>query len=187
MGEVKKGLGDIDNLVLLTKTTLSSDGGTFLLYNTQTKRPVGYIGIGYISDIDVFMVGGAYSEKGYGPLLYEMAMTYVYPKGLTLSQDSGTSGDAQRVWERFVDRNDVKKEPIKRTKRSEKEEELIGGCDGNPECLDMVKRTIELHNIKFSYSFGINKLNNLIAIGREDCDKNNISDDDIEYMSWDLE
>lgn len=183
----RKNIQDISNLVLLTKTTLDSSGGAFLLYNPQTKTPVGYIGISHIPDINVFMVGGAYSEKGYGPLLYEIAMTYAYPNGLTLSQDGGTSRDAQNVWEKFVDRNDVKKEPIKKTKRSEKEEELINGCEGNPECLAMVKRTIELHNIKFSYSFGDNQLNNLIEIGREYANNNSISDDDIEHMLWDLE
>lgn len=185
--EARQTLDTISNLVLLTKSTLDSNGGSFLLYNPQTKKPVGYIGIGYISDINVFMVGGAYSERGYGPLLYEIAMTYIYPKGLAPSQDSATSDDARVVWEKFKTRNDVKKEQIKRTRPSEREEDLIDGCDGNPDCLEAAQQMIDLHNIKFSYSFGNDKLNNLIRIGREYTKKNNISDDNIEHMLWDLE
>lgn len=185
--EVKQTLGSVSNLILLTKTTLSSDGGTFLLYNPETKSPIGYIGFGYETNSDVFAVGGAYSEHGYGPLLYEMAMTYVYPNGLSASQDSSTSDDAQIVWEKFIKRGDVKKEKITRDKPSEREEDLIDGCDGDPDYLEFAQREIDLKNIKFIYSFGKDKLMKMIDIGREYAIKNNISDEKIEYMLYDLE
>jgi len=140
LSEVKYNFNDLKELVILSKSDLGKDGGTFLLYNTRFKKPIGYIGFGYIPNGDVYMVGGIYSERGYGPLLYEMAMTYVYPNGLTLSQDGGTSGDAQYVWERFELRDDVKKEPVKRNGITDKEEDLIGGCDGNEDCLEDIKK-----------------------------------------------
>lgn len=132
--EAKQTLGSVSNLILLTKTNTSSNGVTFLLYNPETKLPIGYIGFGYEINSDAFTVGGAYSEHGYGPLLYEMAMTYIYPKGLSASQDSSTSDDARIVWEKFIERGDVKKERITRVKPSEREEDLIDGCDGDPDC-----------------------------------------------------
>jgi DNA/RNA endonuclease YhcR with UshA esterase domain len=91
------------------------------------------------------------------------------------------------VWEKFKNRSDVKKELIKRTKPSERESDLIDGCDGDKECLNYIKKIIDLHNIKFSYSLGKDKLSNLIRIGIEYSNKNKISDDNIEYMLWDLE
>jgi hypothetical protein len=143
------------------------DENIFLVLDVFSGIALGYISFAYYSDLDVFSVGGVYSKNGYGPLLYEIAMTYIYPKGLTLSQDGGTSGDAQNVWEKFVLRNDVKKEKIIRNQPSEKEEDLIGGCDGDEDCLEWVKRIIELHNIKFIYNLGKDKLSKLITKGNQ--------------------
>lgn len=183
----KKEINDLSDLILLSKSTLDRDGGTFLIYNPKTKSPIGYISFGYYPPADVYSVNGAYSEHGYGPLLYEMAMTYVYPNGISLSQDGGTSGDALYVWSRFEGRNDVKKEPINRTDISDKEKDLIGGCDGNEDCLEDVQKIIDLHNTKFIYSGDKNNLQKIIKIGKDFAKENNISDDDIEYMLWDLE
>lgn len=183
----KKELNDLSNLILLSKSILSKDGGVFLIYNPKTKEPIGYISFSYYAPADVYSIGGAYSEHGYGPLLYEMAMTYVYPNGISLSQDGGTSGDALSVWQKFVQRNDVKKESINRSFTSDKEEDLLGGCEGDEECLKRVSYVIDLHNTKFILSKDKNQLQKLINIGREFAINNNISDKDIEYMLWDLE
>jgi len=93
------------NIVLLSE----SNSGTFLLYNINTKTPIGYISFGQYPTINSYTVGGAYSEHGYGPFLYECAMTYVYPNGLSMSRDGSTSFDALEVWKKFDKRSDVKK------------------------------------------------------------------------------
>jgi len=187
INEKKMTLNDLGDIVLLTKSTLDSDGGEFLFYNYKLEEPIGYISFGYVPNGDVFMVGGVYSQRGYGPLLYELAMTYVYPNGLTLSQDGGTSGDAQDVWEKFEMRDDVRKEPINRDGMTEKEEDLINGCGGDEDCLEDTKKVIQLHNTKFIFSLDKSYLNKLINVGIEYKNKFDISDDDIEYMFYDLE
>lgn len=185
--EVKHSLDSISDLILLTPSTNNNDGGLFLFYHPKTKKPIGYISFGYLNSLDVYSVGGIYANNGYGPLLYEIGMTYVYPKGLTLSQDSGTSFEAEDVWDKFYLRNDVKKEKIIKISKSDKEIDLIDGCDGDEDCLDSIKKIIYLHNTKFIYSFGKSNLLSLIKNGKNYTKLNNISDEDIEHMSWDLE
>lgn len=187
LDEVKHDLNSINNLILLSPSTNNTDSITFLIYDPIIKKPVGYINFGYHKPADVYSVYGIYSVRGYGPLLYEMAMTYVYPNGLSLSQDGGTSGDALDVWDKFIKRGDVKKEPITRNVISNKEKDLIGGCDNNKECLKWVHKIIKLHNTKFIFNIGKDKILSLINKGLEYIKNNNISDDDIEHMCWDLE
>jgi len=176
-------LDSISNLILLTKN-LRSDGGTFLLYNPEIGEPVGYIAFGGYDNSDILGVYGAFSEHGYGPLLYEMAMTYIYPNGLSPSQDGSTSGDALYVWDRFANRGDIKKEKITGSEPSEFEKEVT---NMDYEIDDYMRQQIGLLRTKFIYTFGKDKLMKIIGIGKEYASKNNISDDDIEHMTWDLE
>lgn len=185
--EERYNLANLNDIILLSPSTNDNNGGLFLLYSINTKKPLGYISFGYFNEIDVYSVGGIYSKRGYGPLLYEIAMTYAYPKGLTLSQDGGTSQDAQNVWEKFFSRNDVKKEKIIRNEPSEKEIDLINGCDNDKNCLEWANKLINLHNSKFIFNLGKDNLLRLINNGYKYAKLNNISDDAIDQMSWDLE
>lgn len=156
----------------------------FLLYDDKNEKPLGYISYG-LTDGDVYSIYGAYAIHGYGPLMYEIVMTYVYPKGITLSDDAGTSGDALSVWEKFFKRDDVKKELIKRTKKSDKEIDLINGSDGRVEYEKWIKEILFLHNHKYIYTFGIDKLNKLIDKGDKYLQEH--PDLDIQSMIYDLE
>jgi len=141
----------------------------FLLIDTKTGQPKGYISFS-LTQGDVYGIYGAYSEKGYGPLLYELAMTYVYPKGITMSDDSSTSQDAMNVWEKFAERKDVVKKPIVRTQRTDKEEwfdDMSNDYEDTPETRKWIERGRELHNTQFIYTLGMDKLNTLIAKGDE--------------------
>ncbi len=139
----------------------------FLLIDTKTGKPKGYISFG-LTQGDVYGIYGAYSsERGYGPLLYELVMTYVYPKGITMSDDSSTSQDAMNVWEKFAERNDVEKKPIVRTQRTDKEEWFDDMYGEDPNQDKWIERGRELHKTQFIYTFGIGKLNELIAKGDE--------------------
>jgi hypothetical protein len=172
------------NNIILSK--IDGDSGTFLLYNTSTKTPIGYISFTLYPTINSYTVGGAYSEHGYGPFLYECAMTYVYPNGLSMSRDSTTSGDAISVWKKFETRNDVKKERMNSDEITHKKEDWVEGglFADNP---DYLQKIFDLEDTRFFYSFGKDKLNKLIQNGKEYMNNNNISEKDVEYMSWDLE
>lgn len=141
----------------------------FLLIDTETGEQKGYIGFG-LTHGDVYGIYGAYADKGYGPLLYELAMTYVYPKGITMSDDSSTSQDAMNVWEKFAARNDVEKKPIVRTQRTDKEEwfdNISNDYEDTPETRKWIERGRELHNTQFIYNLGKDKVNLLIKKGDE--------------------
>lgn len=158
----------------------------FLLIDTTTAKPMGYIGFG-LTQGDVYGIYGAYAEKGYGPLLYELVMTYVYPKGITMSDDSSTSADAMNVWEKFASasRNDVKKEPIVRTNPTDKEEWFDSMYGEDPEQDKWIDRGRELHNTKFIYTFGMDKLKTLMVKGDEYLKQN--PDTDVWEMVYSLE
>lgn len=158
----------------------------FLLIDTTTAKPMGYIGFG-LTQGDVYGIYGAYAEKGYGPLLYELVMTYVYPKGITMSDDSSTSADAMNVWEKFASasRNDVKKKPIVRTNPTDKEEWFDSMYGEDPEQDKWIDRGRELHNTKFIYTFGMDKLKTLMVKGDEYLKQN--PDTDVWEMVYSLE
>jgi hypothetical protein len=149
-----------DNIFLLIKIIKDKD--------REIAKPMGYIGFG-LTQGDVYGIYGAYAEKGYGPLLYELVMTYVYPKGITMSDDSSTSVDAMNVWEKFASasRNDVEKKPIVRTNPTDKEEWFDSMYGEDPEQDTWIDRGRELHNTQFIYTFGMNKLKTLMAKGDE--------------------
>ena len=139
-----------------------------MLYNPITKTPIGYITGNKSSETpNAYTVYSAYSTKGYGPLLYELLMTYFYPMGITLDDSSNTSPDALNVWKVFNNRGDVQKEPINREKLSPKERWLIGSCNGDSKCLDNIKDELYLHGLKFIYSLDKSKFQKLINIGNQ--------------------
>jgi len=180
---------DINNLpknIILLSMNLDVDGGKFLLYDMESKKPIGVISFGIHPTINSYTVAGAYSENGYGAFLYECAMTYVYPKGLSMSRDSVTSGDALTVWNKFVTRNDVKKERMYSDEITHKKEDWLGSgfLDDDPKYRQKI---FDLEDTRFYYNFGKNKLNILIQKGKKYMIDNNISEKDAEYMSWILE
>ena len=167
-----------DNIFLLIKIIKDKD--------REIAKPMGYIGFG-LTQGDVYGIYGAYAEKGYGPLLYELVMTYVYPKGITMSDDSSTSADAMNVWEKFASRSDVQKKPIVRTKRTDKEEwfdDMSQDFD-DEENKKWIARGRELHNTQFIYTLGMDKLNKLVNKGDEYLKQN--PDLDVMDMVYDLE
>lgn len=147
------------------KIILINTENIFILYDTIQKTPIGYISW-FLSDGDVYSIHDVYSINGCGPLLYEIVMTYVYPKGITLSTENGTSEKALHVWEKFYKRKDITKEKILRSKKSHKEIELINACDDDcKECLKRVNKILFYHRIKYTYSFDIQNLNLLLVNG----------------------
>ena len=180
----------IDNLpkdiVLLSKYSNFNNYDKFLLYDINLNKAISYIEFIFYKNINSYIVVGAYSKKGYGAFLYECAMTYVYPIGLSMSRDSTTSDDALNVWFKFKNRNDVKKQRMYSDEITHKKQDWIesGFLSDKPEYRQSI---FDLEDIRFYYNFGKEKLNNLIQIGRKYMKNNDISEQKIEYMSWDLE
>jgi len=158
----RKTINDIENIILIYQK-----GSYFLLYDSINKTPIGYISFSLSRNGDVYVIYGAFAKNGYGPLLYELAMTYAYPNGITLDDSSGTSSAAMNVWNNFYNRVDVKKEPINRLEKSYKEKDLVAGCNGDEECLKEIEKILYLHNLKFSYNLGKQLLDKLINKGNE--------------------
>jgi len=51
-------------------------------------------------------------EKGYGPLMYELAMMYSSPKGLMPSRTGDIEDKSKNIWIKFFNRDDIEKKPI---------------------------------------------------------------------------
>ncbi len=173
----------LNEFIVLMKT---EDDSYFLLYDTNNKESLGFISFGYSETADVYPVYGAFALNGYGVFLYETAMTYVYPKGCSLSRSSNTSFDALDVWGKFSKRDDVRKERIHSDELTHKREDLPAGgtYDNNPEELE---RILELEDTRFFFTYGKEKLDMLLKKGRIYQEENDISDDDIEEICIDLE
>jgi hypothetical protein len=180
LGEARATINDLNNLILIHQK-----GDYLLLYDPINKIPIGYIAFVLNSNDNVYPIYGIYSKNGYGPILYELAMTYVYPNGITLDDGSPTSREAINVWDKFYSRSDIKKEPINRNKKTYKEQDLIAGCNGDNECLKEVNHILFLHNLKFSYNLGKPMLDKLISNGNEFLKQN--TNLDLQSMIYDLE
>lgn len=177
-----------DHIVMLSKS--GGESYTFLLYDTIKKEPIGYIGFGYYNTIDSYTVEGAYANRGYGPFLYESAMTMAYPYGVSMSRSGNTSWDALNVWKKFLDRTDVKHERMYSDEITHKKEDWGTKFDGNGFMDDEPEEKqaiFDLEDTRFYYNYGKEKLENLLKIGKRYQNDNNISDDDIDYMTWELE
>jgi hypothetical protein len=174
VNEVRISLNDMNNYVLV----YLREESIFLIINKETKKPMGYISFA-LTDGDVYGIYGAYAKSGFGPLLYELVMTMVYPKGITMSDDSSTSYDALNVWYKFDKRGDIIKKPIHRINQTDKEEILAAD---NFEDYDEILR---LHKTQFIYNLGKDKLEKLIEIGDKFVEDN--EDLDLVSMVYSLE
>lgn len=95
----------------LTNTTvLIENGNKLTLYDSQyltTKNPeigvLAFIGLHHDRNKTSVEVVGA--KKGYGPLIYELAMEYISPNYLVSARDGDTREGAIRMWKYFLDGN----------------------------------------------------------------------------------
>jgi hypothetical protein len=179
-------IDSIPRKTVLLSAESKVDGAILMLYNTSSKTPIGYISYSYYDEVGSYTVGGAYSERGYGPFLYESVMTNVYPNALSMSRCGSTSFDALGVWEQFNERSDVRSERMYSDELTHKREDLPAGgtFDDDPEALQEI---LDLEDTRFYYTYGKDKLNKLLEIGEKYKIKNNISKEDIVHMQYALE
>jgi len=88
--EVKEIITD-DMVIVLDK------GPTLILYNTEKDQILGSINV-YNNEVT-----GVASEKGFGPVMYELGMAMVYPKPLQSDRRGNTEEAAANIWNKFID------------------------------------------------------------------------------------
>lgn len=90
----------------------NNSGASLTLYNPKNKETYATITfISHISEGPFHWVSGVAAEKGFGPLIYELAFMYIHEQNSKLmpSRDGNVRGGAFNVWEKMYKRNDVNK------------------------------------------------------------------------------
>lgn len=86
---------DLDDNII----AVEGRGPSITLFNISNKEVLGYINV-YNNQ-----VSGVATKKGFGPLIYELGMALVYPKGLQSDRHGNSSDGAIRMWNYFMDGN----------------------------------------------------------------------------------
>jgi hypothetical protein len=73
-----------------------SKGYEINLYDLENRTPIGFINISNNE------VSGVAAKKGYGPLIYELGMAYIYPSGLQSDRRGNTEYAAMNIWNKFI-------------------------------------------------------------------------------------
>ena len=112
LDEAAMGLNDLpEDAGLFVK-----DNGTwvnFMLYSKSEDKLYGVITIEDLNkDGNIRSVGRVAAEKGYGPMMYEIAMAYINPSYLMPSRDGDIRTAAWEVWKKFYQRNDIVKKTL---------------------------------------------------------------------------
>ncbi len=87
---------------------------SLVLYSASEDKLFGAIKIAPTNeDPNVYTVVRVSGDKGWGPLMYDIAMSYIHPKPLTPDRSGNIAKEAVNVWKFYYDkRSDIKKEPI---------------------------------------------------------------------------
>jgi hypothetical protein len=88
---------------------IDEDG--FTLYDPIEDKVYAYISISKIESGN-YSVGVVAAEYGYGPLIYELAMSYIYPHALLPSRTGDIRGGAINIWQHFLKDPKIKKERL---------------------------------------------------------------------------
>ncbi len=104
---------------------LAKNSKTLLNASQETSPVVGYLGIKADYNCNYWIAKNAAATSGYGPMLYKIAMSVIYPDGLTSDKESVTPA-ARNLWRQTMERSgEYTKSPI-----------LARGCDfqqGHPD------------------------------------------------------
>ena len=112
IGEAAKGLGDLPEDAALFVIDLNNNEWDYVLYSKSEDKIYGVLSIIQINN-DVYQVGRVGADRGYGPFMYEMAMSYITPKYLMPSRNGDVKSRALDVWDKFHQRGDVQKKVLK--------------------------------------------------------------------------
>lgn len=90
----------------------NNSGASLTLYNPKTNDVYATITfISHVTEGPFHWVSGVAAEKGFGPLIYELAFMYVHQNNSKLmpSRDGNVRGGAFNVWKKMYKRGDVDK------------------------------------------------------------------------------
>ena len=76
---------------------LSRNDNQINLYDLKTNEALGNINT-YGNEVN-----GVAAKKGYGPLMYELGMANIYPKGLQSDRRGNTEAPAEAVWKKYIE------------------------------------------------------------------------------------
>jgi len=181
--EAAKGLGDLPEDISLFKLDLQSNEFDFILYSKSEDKIYGVLSIIQINN-DVYEVGRVGADRGYGPFMYEMAMSYINPKYLMPSRNGDVKTRALGVWGKFYQRGDVQKKVLKFNDElfnfaiiTGDEDEEFDSIEEKKELFDSLskeeQRDVIVFNTMYQYSNPVatklvNKGNELIKKGEVD-------------------
>lgn len=66
------------------------------LFDMELKKPIAYI------NVNNNEVSGVAAIKGYGPLIYELGMSFVYPNGLQSDRRGNTEYASINIWNKYI-------------------------------------------------------------------------------------
>lgn len=111
LGEAAVSINQLPKDVALFVQVIN-DGYDLVLYSKMNDRIYGTISSNSMGK-GIQDIGGVAADKGYGPLMYELLMSVIYPRVLMPSRDGDIRGEAFHVWEVFyTKRNDVVKNTL---------------------------------------------------------------------------
>jgi len=113
LSEMAKDFFDLDPNVGLVILKPGSEQIWLHLFNFKTKQCVGIITILKISN-RAWTVTTVAAEKGFGPLMYKIAMMAAYPAGICSDRIASSSEDDVNVWRKFLKMpSEIKRQIIK--------------------------------------------------------------------------
>lgn len=109
LDEVAKTTNDLAKDTALYIDTTVDESIILLLHSVTDKITYAQAQIRQI-DEDTYSVKTMSAESGYGPLMYDIVFSYIYPKCLMPDRNGQVSQEAWAVWEYYFNkRNDIKK------------------------------------------------------------------------------
>ena len=150
-------------------------GPSITLFDIINKEVLGYINV-YGNQ-----VSGVAAKKGFGPLMYELGMALVYPKGLQSNRHGNTSDSAIRIWNYFINGGNNK---VKVKTYNIGDSKYINKFDHIESLNDLHPDMERIVNVEFFLS-DKTTLNTLILHGKSitDEDKNKISQMGLDFYN----
>ena len=166
IGEAKKEISELENdfALFITKKGVIVN---FIIYNIKDSKIEALLSMYKNNNMENYSVSAVAAEKGFGALMYEIAMTYIYPLGIMPSRDGDVRGGAFNIYQKFFDRKDVKKISIPETSPDFSED--IANDFSEKEIYYHILQTI------YKFSFRKEKLNNLLKNAKK-FDENQIKE-----------
>jgi hypothetical protein len=113
INEAAKGINDLPKDIALFNADWGGGEEDFILYSKFENKIYGVLSIIPMKIPNSYEVGRVKAERGYGPFMYEMVMSYISPRYLMPSRTGDIESRAMGVWYKFHERGDISKKVLK--------------------------------------------------------------------------